>query len=275
MNETPYLVITEDGSPTLFEPAYGQSMHTMDGAYSESLIKHIVPSLILQKNSDIKVLDIGFGLGYNILALICEARYAGFNRQIEVISLERDRSIESFMRQISFSDSARAKTYAFVTKAFCDGFAVSDNVSIQVLFGDARETVAVMDNIRFDAVFHDPFSPAKNPEMWSVDFFREITGRMQDDALLTTYSSAAQIRGAMVEAGLFIGRAPSMGMKREGTIAGKKNAAFFFSSVELESLMSDKKSTPYRDPELSDSRLAIIERRRVEIIERKRGLVSD
>ena len=265
----PYFVKTGDGSPTVFDPAYEQSMHTMDGAYSEALVKHILPSHVLNMNRDILVLDIGFGLGYNVLALLCEA--AGFDKRIEVVSLERDRSFESFVQQINFDDD-RAAVYDSVKLAYINGSFESENIRLTVCFGDAREAVEKMTAKCVDAVFHDPFSPAKNPELWTVEFFHEIARCMKDDALLTTYSSAAQIRSAMIEAGLFVGKGPSMGMKREGTIAAKKDGNMLFTSGELEAMRNDKKAVPYRDPGLIDSRQSIIERRRVEMLERKRFL---
>jgi tRNA U34 5-methylaminomethyl-2-thiouridine-forming methyltransferase MnmC len=67
------IIVTEDGSFSLYSEDYCQAMHSASGAYREALLKHIYPSRILDKiNKDLFILDIGFGIGYNALALLYE-----------------------------------------------------------------------------------------------------------------------------------------------------------------------------------------------------------
>ena len=55
-----YLIQTEDGTSTLFLRDYSQAMHSVSGAYEESLLKHVLPSEILNSQSDtLHVLDVG------------------------------------------------------------------------------------------------------------------------------------------------------------------------------------------------------------------------
>ncbi len=113
----------------------------------------------------------------------------------------------------------------------------------------------------FHAVFHDAFSPSKNPELWSADFFSEIYRVGADGCMLTTYSSAPQVRGALLEAGFTIERGPSVGKKREGTLAAKGDISQPLGDSELEEIRNDVKSTPYRDPGLVSTREEILARR--------------
>jgi hypothetical protein len=129
------------------------------------------------------------------------------------------------------------------------------------LYGDARETIKNLKGYRFNAVFHDPYSPAKNPELWSLDFFRELFEIMNDSGILTTYSSASQIRMALMDAGFYTGRGPSVGRKREGTIASKIKNINLLPQNEIDELKADIKSTPYRDYKLNDTREIILSRR--------------
>ena len=267
--ERPYLVSTEDGSPTIFDPEYGQAMHTMSGAYTESLVKHVNPSRVLEKNrNEIRVLDVGFGLGYNVLALLHEARRRNFSGAITVYSLERDRSFREFIETVSFNDS-RDIDYEMVKQAFLTGTARSDNIIINVLTGDARGSVLSIRRNGFDAVFQDAFSPSKNPELWTVEFFSELHRLMDDTAILTTYSSAVQVRAAITEAGFLVGKAPSMGMKREGTLASKSGVIDVIPEDEMKEILSDRKAVPYRDPGMTGTREAITERRRLEMKDRR------
>jgi len=66
------IIATEDGTITLFSKEFDEPYHsTYDGALHETMEKHIIPAFSLQKYRDkIRILDICFGLGYNVLATI-------------------------------------------------------------------------------------------------------------------------------------------------------------------------------------------------------------
>lgn len=259
------LVLTGDGSYTLFLPEYNEHMHSLSGAYEEALLKHIQPSGILAKKTEhLMVLDVGFGLGYNILALIVSLNEKKFPGRLSVISLEKDRTLLPDLRRITFADG-RNEVYSFIRDAYMNGTGTRGPFSIDVKFGDARTAVRSLPDAAFDAVFFDPFSPSRNPELWSVDFFREMSRLMNDASILTTYSSAPQIRGALFEAGFIVGRGPSVGGKREGTLAAKTAVIPPLSAEERDILNRNVHSTPYRDEQLSGDPTSVLERRKGEM----------
>lgn len=259
------LVLTGDGSHTLYLPAYDEHMHSLSGAYEEALLKHVRPSGLLGKQADrLAVLDIGFGLGYNILALIVSLHEQRYTGGISVISFEKDRALLPALRSICFTDG-RDGPYSLVREAYMNGTVRHGQTRVDVKFGDARRSVRSLPSGYFDAVFFDPFSPSRNPELWSVDFFREMSRVMKDDAVLTTYSSALQVRGALIEAGFMVGRGPSVGGKREGTLASKTGAIPPLAAGELSLLRSNVRSVPYRDELLRDEPSAILDRRKREM----------
>ena len=68
-----YPYFTNDGSVGLFSPSADDIYHSTYGALTEAYEKFILPSNInnfLKKNSEIKILDICFGIGYNSKSLI-------------------------------------------------------------------------------------------------------------------------------------------------------------------------------------------------------------
>jgi len=265
-----YLITTADGTTTLFLDEYEQAMHSDSGAYEESLLKHIYPSGVLELEADkIDVLDAGFGLGYNVLALIHEFKVRKKQSSMRIISLEKERYLLDFMNEIRFSDS-RDEIYDFIKKVYGNGKGTIENISFEILFGDGREAIKKMEEIKFDAVFQDPFSPSKNPEMWSVDYFRCLKKIMAEKAILTTYSSADHIRRAMLEAGFIVGAGPSVGRKREGTIASISAAIKTLDSERLRDITDNPRSEPYRDTGLCMRRDEILSERLNRIKEKKR-----
>lgn len=262
--ETKYLLKTEDGTSTLFLEEYGQAMHSISGAYEESLLKHVIPSKILShENENVNVLDIGFGLGYNVLALMTEY----INNQtgsLTIISLEKEKCFHEFMATIKFND-LRDDIYDFIKGVYLSGEGTYNGIKLQIIFGDAREAIKSLTGKFFHAIFQDPFSPSKNPELWSIDYFIKLRELLTDTGIITTYSSADHIRRAMIEAGLQIGRGPSVGKKREGTLAGKTGSFLILNNEELNKIINNIKSVPYEDSELSLSREIILNNRLLKI----------
>jgi tRNA U34 5-methylaminomethyl-2-thiouridine-forming methyltransferase MnmC len=71
------------------------------------------------------------------------------------------------------------------------------------------------------AILFDAFSPAKNPEMWSLRLFANVF-RLLDAArpcVLPTYSRSTMLRVTLLLAGFFVGRGHATGEKEETTIA--------------------------------------------------------
>ena len=117
------LVKTSDGSFSLYSEKHEQLMHTQDGAYAESFLKHVFPSRVFGKiKNKIRILDVGFGIGYNILCALMEGK-ASSAENIEIISLEYDRSIADFLPLIKFGDE-RDSAYGAVVEAFNCGKSV-------------------------------------------------------------------------------------------------------------------------------------------------------
>ena len=189
------LILTKDGSSTFKSEKYDETYHSVTGALEEAEKKFIEPCGI---KDGMNILDIGFGLGYNVGMAMHKAK------NLKIISLEKDSSvlekIQSLTVPIWFG-----KTYSKVKQAAKDLEYEEDGTWVDILIGDARETIKKIvvrfEEDKFDAVFLDPFSPPKNPELWDVDFFKEIKKRMKKNGILATYSCARIVRDNLKKAG--------------------------------------------------------------------------
>jgi spermidine synthase len=98
-----------------------------------------------------------------------------------------------------------------------DLFYEDEQFKIEILLGDARESIPKIKE-KIDIVYQDAFSPAHNPLLWTREYFKDIRAICREDALLTTYSTAAAIRLGLYENDflIFVHRAEMM---RYSTIA--------------------------------------------------------
>ena len=201
-------VKTKDSSYTFHSEEYNETYHSISGALDEALRKFIQPCKI---KDGMIILDIGFGLGYNAGMAVHNAK------NLKIVSLEKDRKVLEAIQTIEVPDWF-AGAFEKI-KSAAKNLSYKDNdAEIQIVIGDARGTIKQL-NEKFDAVFLDPFSPPKNPELWTAEFFKEIAKRMGRDAILATYSCASVARKNLKNAGFGVWDGPCVGRRAPGTLA--------------------------------------------------------
>jgi uncharacterized protein len=254
-------VKTEDGSPSLYHPKYRQHFHTLAGARSEAekkFVEAVDLRQILKKQKNAKLLDIGFGLGYNAVAAASAAE-AVKSGELQITSLENDIQVLSAALNLFEEGSLHRE----IIKSLLDnGHWQGDFAEITLIIGDARASVLEL-NDKFDCIFMDGFSPDKNPELWSYDFIRELTRCLAPKGLIVTYSSAYPVRGAMLRCGLHLGQTDAFGRKRSGTIAAFEKFPNFkdLAQKEFNLILKSTTGAAYRDPGLRHSEKYILKQK--------------
>ncbi|RUM74413.1 MAG: hypothetical protein DSZ11_04095 [Sulfurovum sp.] len=198
------VIATEDGTTTLFSEEFGESYHsTYDGALNETMQKHVLPAFSFQKGKDeIKILDICFGLGYNVLATLYYIKKEKLSTKVHIISPEFD---EELIRSlISFEYPKEFDNFRDIIAQLSKNFYYEDNqFKIEILLGDARKTIPKIRE-KFDIIYQDAFSPQQNPRLWTREYFRDIKSVSKEDTILTTYSTAIAVRMGLYENGFNI-----------------------------------------------------------------------
>ncbi|MES6473318.1 MnmC family methyltransferase, partial [Cutibacterium acnes] len=147
------------------------------------------------------MLDVPFGLGYNTFVFLQEIFRTGKLNDlsnIEIVAIEQDRAVLSLTERVlqdekfsflreslgfssgdDFADSVDPIS-ASRLRHFCQCLQDSSvyetrvgktHLSITVQQGDMRTIVPMLadDGQHFDFIMHDPFSPNKMPELWTID----------------------------------------------------------------------------------------------------------
>ncbi|NKQ41586.1 MAG: hypothetical protein HF962_08450 [Sulfurovum sp.] len=213
-------VLCDDGSYTLYSKEFEEPYHsTKDGALHESLEKHVKPALFLKEDQIVlTILDICFGLGYNSFATLSYIKEKNLDMKIHILSAEFDEDLVHSLD--NFEYPAYFDEIRHIIKAVSEDLYYEDEqFKIEILIGDAREIIGgLTPNNKIDIVYQDPFSPTHNPLLWTREWFTDIRELCRDDAILTTYSTAAAVRLGLYENGfhIFIHRAEKI---RFSTIA--------------------------------------------------------
>jgi len=277
-----YLVKTADGTYTLHSNKHNNSsetMHTSLGAYSESKEKFVNPAG-LQGKKKVAILDICSGLGFNSAAALETIGDSKQNEEVEEIEIDIvEISPETLAASLIIPSPSHS--HGIIKKAI-ENFLISHgylkfphedeeisaHVHLSVYCEDARKMVLQIPlQQKYDAIFLDPFSPAKSPELYSQEFLTKLGSLLKEEGVILTYTSAAPVRNALIDAGLEIGEGPAMG-RSGGTIAsyGLNKISKTLSEKDERMIALSDAGIPYRDPELTDSGNEISKRRQEERI---------
>lgn len=205
------LVVTQDGTITLRHPDYDEDFHSIKGARFEADSLYMEASgfrSYLQTTASAEtlgVLDVGLGLGYNALMTI-ECWMLGQGTQdLDLISLEHTPELVRSLADPacawkegwpetwkSWSQSLEKKTDEELWTAVVQHPRSDKKLRWQVLVGDARD--ANLSVWTFHYIWQDAFSPKKNPELWSVEWFEKLRAVSDPAVQLVTYSVARLVR---------------------------------------------------------------------------------
>jgi tRNA U34 5-methylaminomethyl-2-thiouridine-forming methyltransferase MnmC len=214
---------TADGSTTLVHPVHGEACHSRAGAWQEARERYARACRLHEfRGPTFRLLDVGTGLGLNLAAALEALDPAGV--RLEAVTLELDR--EPIETGLAIEQPPEVERWlAPVRTALRHALAGSGDAPLaggrlRLVLGDARATLpARAEDLRFDAVFLDPFSPKVEPDLWGEGFLREVARRMASGSLLSTYSAASRVRAELAASGLRVAPGGRVGTKREGTLA--------------------------------------------------------
>ena len=269
-----YFVLTDDGSYSISSKEINhkvETLHTSTGAISEAFEKFIKP-MKFNYDEDIAILDICAGLGYNSSAAIDDFIKNSSDSTLTIDMVEISKATLACgllvpspikahdITKKAIEDELIRQNYATLSGETTQ---IPENININVFIEDARQTVQSLKDNTYDAIFLDPFSQNMAPELFSLEFFTQFRRIIKDDGIVATYTSAAPIRDAFIEADFYIGRGPIFGRKQGGTLASP-NPLMLDTSLpkndEIRIALSDV-GIPFRDPDLNDNSDVILDRR--------------
>jgi len=218
------VVVTEDGSNTLFLPELNEHYHSIHGAVAESMHVFIEAGLKpkMEKLNRINVLEVGLGTGLNAALTLLEAEEQ--HVYLNYFALEPNPLSAEDVLKLNYSDIRGGDRMKEAIPAIH-----SSSRENEVYLGDyflfhyheKRVQEIEFENNFFDVVFFDAFSPGVQPEMWTMDVFQKIVEAMKPGGILVTYVAKGEVRRTLKSCGFSIEKLPGFAGKREMTRAVK------------------------------------------------------
>ena len=192
----PEIIVTADGSHTLFNKELNETYHSIHGATQESLhvfINHGLAYLLSNTNlENIHILEIGFGTGLN--ALLTLQHITGLKQKIKYTSLEAFPIEEEIWSALNYASSPGLQdSYRSLHDASWGHWnLIQENFSLLKLH-DTLQQINLPLN-QYDLIYFDAFAPSKQPEMWSLPILQKVTSSMKQNSVFVTYCAKGQLK---------------------------------------------------------------------------------
>jgi tRNA U34 5-methylaminomethyl-2-thiouridine-forming methyltransferase MnmC len=218
----PQLVLTEDGSHTLFLQELNETYHSTHGAIDESTCVFFNNGLNHFKSKKvINVLEIGFGTGLNSLLAFLYAEKNAIN--IKYIGIEKFPIPLSLAQTLNYTERLGANEYDQIFNQIHQA-ASNETIELSSKFSFQKKIMDVSDfesSEKFDIVFFDAFSPDKNPDLWTYKALQKMYQHLKTPGILSTYCAKGSVKRALKEIGFRLEHPPGPKGKREITTAFK------------------------------------------------------
>ncbi|MCC6182678.1 MAG: tRNA (5-methylaminomethyl-2-thiouridine)(34)-methyltransferase MnmD [Bacteroidia bacterium] len=217
------LLKTHDGSNSLFSEQFNTSFHSIFGAIEES--KHVfieqgLKPLLNTEQTEITILEIGFGTGLNTLLTIREVlktpitinyhavEYYPISNEIidELNYFKDDTELDELFRKIHLQEWNQ-------TQAVLPHFNLTK-------YWQQIENFKIP--IKADVIYYDAFSPREQPELWTESIFLSMNSMLKSSGKLVTYCAQGQMKRHLKSAGFIVKALPGFANKREMTLAIKQ-----------------------------------------------------
>jgi tRNA U34 5-methylaminomethyl-2-thiouridine-forming methyltransferase MnmC len=217
------LVVTGDGSHTLFQPRIKEHYHSTFGAIRESKQIFIGSGLHqFPDQSELTVFEAGFGTGLNALLTSMEA--IQHKMKIKYIAIEPSPVDATIYMQLNYPYLLGLRDSLHLFKAiheapFKKTTFITEGFSLIKTTEKLEDTQLTSNTV--DLVYFDVFSPEVQPELWTDRIFRKLFMAMKPGGILVTYSAKGSVRRSLKNAGFRVEKLPGPPGKREITRAIK------------------------------------------------------
>jgi tRNA U34 5-methylaminomethyl-2-thiouridine-forming methyltransferase MnmC len=193
------IVITNDGSHSIFNPQINECYHSRHGAIVEAEHVFIRNGFSAVNKSKLNILEVGFGTGLNALLTYQKAEQKSIEvnyHTMELYPVNKENYI-----QLNFTDLIGLEQEKLLNLHHCTW---EEEHQISACFTFTKNHISLEKyntHLKFDIIYFDAFSPEKQPELWDEITFKKMHGFLKDDGFLVTYCAKGSVKRTMKAVG--------------------------------------------------------------------------
>jgi hypothetical protein len=231
MADSPYCLIQlSNGAYSIHSRVVGETCHPAIGPVAEAEALYLGQLNLLSRlkahAGEFVVWDVGLGAAANAVTLLrasahldCAIRILSFDNSIEPLRFGLENTT-----QLDYLKGFEPYVETLIARGEVSFKQGPQAVHWQVQIGDFPTLVTHPSASAWPkphAILFDPYSPAKNPEMWTLPLFSALHPLLDPSrpCAMPTYSRSTMLRVTLLLAGFFVGRGRPAGKKEETTLA--------------------------------------------------------
>lgn len=197
------IVLTLDGSSTLYLPELDEHYHSTGGAIDEAMHVFITAGFRYSTGMEPVIFEAGFGTGLNALLTAIESHRLG--KKTEYVAIEKyplPAETVSKMNYPGILGGDAAELYRALHEApWNTRVEVDGRFSLTKIEGDITDQLPP---VRADLIYFDAFAPSKQPELWKPEVLTRVAGLLSTGGIFVTYSAKGEVKRALRTAGMEI-----------------------------------------------------------------------
>jgi tRNA U34 5-methylaminomethyl-2-thiouridine-forming methyltransferase MnmC len=212
------LVLTGDGSHTLFVPELDEHYHSTHGALTESLHVFIRSGLdCFSGPGQISIFETGFGTGLN--ALLTSINAVRKAMKTWYFALEKFPVDPQMVKQLNYphllkdTEIDAERLFSAIHEADWERMTeIHPFFHLKKMKGDLVDFIP---DASYDLIYFDAFAPDKQPEMWTGEIMYRLVSALKPGGIFTTYCVKGSVKRILKDCGLTVEKLPGPPGKRE------------------------------------------------------------
>ena len=216
------IIQTSDGSTTIHLPEWNENYHSKHGEIQEAKHVFIKNGFEQFNQTEIAILEIGFGTGLNAFITFLEAKKS--NTKVNYVGVEAFPVVFNEISQMNYVDELQATDFESKFKEMHESewnvnVKISDAFCLTKRQQFFNEIIDVED---FDLIYFDAFGYRVQPDLWSTAIFLKMFNALKPGGKLVTYAARGVVKRSMLEVGFTVEKLAGPPGKREMFLASKK-----------------------------------------------------
>ncbi|TDB68880.1 tRNA (5-methylaminomethyl-2-thiouridine)(34)-methyltransferase MnmD [Arundinibacter roseus] len=208
------VILTKDGSYSLYSPHFDQFYHSIHGSLQESL--HIYIDLGLRRfkgpeTQPLRIFEMGFGTGLNALLTLQWAHQ--HQRSVQYVCVEAYPLLPQTVEALHYENLTGQPGLQLLQEA-----AWGVPLPVSPLFEFTKIATRLQDftwnEAFFDVIYFDAFAPRVQPELWTHEIFAQVAAFTATGGNLVTYCAKSIVQRALRQAGFVVEKHPGPHGKR-------------------------------------------------------------
>jgi tRNA U34 5-methylaminomethyl-2-thiouridine-forming methyltransferase MnmC len=216
------LIVTEDGSSSIYIPEMDETYHSTHGAIQEARHVFIEHGLKKVNQPSIRVLEMGFGTGLN--ALLTAIECVDLSVRVDYIGVEAFPVEEEMINNLNYCSLIAGGCDSVFERIHQTLWSIPQEINKFFTLTKIESKIQdyAIDSDFFDLIYFDAFGPRVQSELWSEEVLQKMHCGLKQGGILVTYCAQGQFKRNLKTVGFEVQTFPGPPGKREMTIALKR-----------------------------------------------------